>query len=294
MARIAIVGPGAIGGALAAWLCHTGRHEVTLCARRPLDGALRVETPNGPLTARPRVLTDPSQTTSVDWVFVTTKAYDAAGAATWLPGLGGNQTPVAIIQNGVEHRSRFEPFLSADRIVPVMIDLPAERVTPTHIRQRGAGKMVVTDDAHGRAFAELFTGTPLNVSLTSDLKSAVWRKLCINAAGVISGLTMQPAGVMRDEKIGELARMIVREVIAVGRAEGAVLDDSLADSVLQGYRNNPVDSVNSLHGDRIAGRVTEIDARNGVVVRLGRKHGIATPCNQMAVALIEAMTKPSA
>ena len=87
MARIAIVGPGAIGGVLAAWLSSTGQHEVTLCARRPLEGELRVETPSTALVARPRVLTDPKQTSPVDWVLVTTKAYDAAGAATWLPGL---------------------------------------------------------------------------------------------------------------------------------------------------------------------------------------------------------------
>jgi hypothetical protein len=32
----------------------------------------------------------------------------------------------------------------------------------------------------------------------------------------------------------------------------------------------------------------EIDARNGAVVRFGRKHGIATPLNEMAVALLVA------
>jgi ketopantoate reductase len=28
-----------------------------------------------------------------------------------------------------------------------------------------------------------------------------------------------------------------------------------------------------------------------VIVRLGRKHGILTPCNAMAVALLEAMSR---
>ena len=36
----------------------------------------------------------------------------------------------------------------------------------------------------------------------------------------------------------------------------------------------------------------KIDARNGAIVRLGRKHGIPTPCNQMAVALLGAMKPP--
>jgi 2-dehydropantoate 2-reductase len=33
----------------------------------------------------------------------------------------------------------------------------------------------------------------------------------------------------------------------------------------------------------------EIETRNGVIVRLGEKHGIATPLNRMAVALLKAV-----
>jgi 2-dehydropantoate 2-reductase len=292
MARIAVIGPGAVGGVIAAWLQKTGRHEVILCARRPL-GQLHVETPHGDLVATPTVLVSPEETTPVDWVLVATKAYDSAGAAIWLKGLAVKGAPVAILQNGVEHRERFAAFLPAAQLVPVMVDCPAERVDPTHIRQRGTAKMVVQDDAQGRGFQALFAGTPVEVVLTADLKSAVWKKLCVNAAGVISGLVLQPARVMNDDQIGDLSRQLVRECIAVARAEGAVIEDSHVEAVLQGYRNAPSDSVNSLHADRQAGRVTEIDARNGVIVRLGKKYGIATPCNQMAVALIEAMTRAS-
>ena len=290
MARIALVGPGAVGGVIAAWLCQTGRHHVTLCARRPV-GELRVETPHGPIVAQPAVLTDPAQATPVDWVLIATKAYDSAGAAVWLPGLTSGGAPVAVLQNGVEHRERFAAFLPAGQLVPVMIDCPAERKSPTAIRQRGAAKMVVQDDPHGRDFVTLFAGTPLAVSVTDDLKSAVWRKLCVNSSGVINALLLQPARAMQDEQIGELVRAMVRECIAVGRAEGAVLDDALVESVLQGYCAAPPDSVNSIQADRAAGRPMEIDARNGVIVRLGRKYGIATPYNDMAVALLDAMAR---
>lgn len=33
---IAVVGLGRVGGIAAAWLQHAGRHDVTVCARRPL------------------------------------------------------------------------------------------------------------------------------------------------------------------------------------------------------------------------------------------------------------------
>jgi 2-dehydropantoate 2-reductase len=252
-------------------------------------GELHVETPHGPLTARPVVLTAPEQATPVDWVLVATKAYDAAGAATWLKGLAAQGAPVAILQNGIEHRERFTPWLPAEQIVPVMIDCPAERTDPTRIRQRGTAKMVVQDDARGREFVALFAGTPVEATVTADLRSAVWRKLCINSSGVINALLLQPAGVFQDEKVGDLLKAMVHEGMAVGRAEGAVFEDGLPEKILAGQRAAPPDSMNSIHADRAAGRPMELDARNGVIVRLGRKHGIATPYNEMAVALLAAM-----
>lgn len=279
-----------MGGVIAAWLNHTGRHELLLCARRPV-GQLTVAVDERELTVRPTVITDPASAPAVDWVLIATKAYDAESAATWLPGLTHRNAPVAILQNGVEHRERFAAHLAADRIVPVMVDCPAERATPHLIRQRGRAKMAVADDARGREFAALFAGTEIDVSLTEDFKSAVWRKLCTNAVGAISAILLQPVGVMHDEKLGDIARGLVRECIAVGRAEGAVLDDGLIESVLEACRNAPRDGVNSLQADRAAGRQMEVDARNGVIVRLGRKHRIATPYNEMTVALLQAPTR---
>ena len=69
-------------------------------------------------------------------------------------------------------------------------------------------------------------------------------------------------------------------------AEGARLDDSVADSVIDHYRNSPPDSLNSMHADRRAGRPMEWDARNGVVCRLGRRHEIATPVSDTISALL--------
>ena len=83
-------------------------------------------------------------------------------------------------------------------------------------------------------------------------------------------------------------RQLIGECVAVARAEGAKLPDSTVETVMNAYRNAPRDSINSLHGDRLAGRPMEIDARNGVIVRLGAKHGIPTPANQAIVALLTA------
>src|SRR5882757_9344884 len=72
MARIAIIGVGAIGGVVAALLEQSG-HEVVLCTRRPLAGLI-VETPDGPVTVRGENVVDPKAAPAVDWVLVATKA----------------------------------------------------------------------------------------------------------------------------------------------------------------------------------------------------------------------------
>jgi 2-dehydropantoate 2-reductase len=229
----------------------------------------------------------------VDWVIVATKAYDVAGASKWLEPLCSHGAPVAVLQNGVEHQERFAPYVPMEKILPVMVDCPAERQAPDKVRQRGVMHLKVPDNALGRNFVNLFAGTPADATTVPDFKSVVWRKLCFNSAGVLSALVLQPAGVVRGEAIGDVALQIICECAAVARAEGANLEQNVADLVLAAQRAAPADSINSMLADRQAGRPVEIDARNGVIVRLGRKHGIATPANSMAVALMEAMVAKS-
>ena len=82
---------------------------------------------------------------------------------------------------------------------------------------------------------------------------------------------------------------MVRECLAVGRAEGAKLDDGHRGAGRRGraHARPPTRSTRS-SPIGMAGRPMEIDARNGAVVRFGRKHGIPTPLNEMAVALLVA------
>jgi len=290
MARIAVVGPGAIGGIMAAWLGRSGEHEVIVCSRNPL-AEFTVETPNEVIVARPKVITSPAEAPAVDWVLVATKAYNAEATALWLKPLTAGGAPVAVLQNGVEHRERFAPYLPLERIVPVLVYCPAERPERARMLQRRAARLVFPDSVHGRGFEALFRGTGVAIELTADITTALWEKLVLNSGGALTALLLQPNGIFYDERVGEMARDIMRECIAVGRAEGAILDEEMMDRCIEIYRREPRDGLNSLHADRLAGRPMEIDARNGAIVRLGHKHGIATPCNRMAVTLLEILSE---
>lgn len=287
MIRIAIVGPGAIGGTIAAWLAQESDHEITLCARSVLD-MLRIETPRGIVTARPEVLVDPATATPADWIIVTTKTYDAAGAARWIRPMLHATTRVAILQNGVEHLDRFAGLVPRAAMVPAVVDIPAERTAPGRVIQRREGTITVPDDDAGRAFAALLARTPIAVTTSDRFLTAAWRKLALNSAGAVNALLLKPAAIARDEGIAEVMRGLAAECVVVGRAESADLPDTLPDEVVAAYRAMAPESINSLHADRAAGRPMELDARNGVIVRRGAAHGIATPLNAAVVALLAA------
>lgn len=292
MPTIALIGPGAIGGLVSAWLCQDDKNQVTVCARTPISH-IQLQTPDKTIDAHPTVLTRPDQGKEVDWILVATKAYDSASAAAWFSGMLGQDTRVAILQNGVDHVERFSRYLPAERIVPVVVDCPTERDSPEQIRQRGPATLVVPESSTGKAFTDLFAATEIDASINADFLTMAWRKLCINSAGAINALTLQPARIAHDPNAEMIMRRIVLEAVAVGCAEGAELDESIADDVIRHYHRLPGDSVHSLHADRLAGRPMEIDLRNGVVVRLGQRHGILAPFNEMAVALLNLGAPPA-
>ncbi|HEY6376841.1 MAG TPA: 2-dehydropantoate 2-reductase, partial [Edaphobacter sp.] len=256
MARIAIVGVGAIGGVVASLVQSAGRHELVLCVRKPL-AELVVETPGGAMRIDATVVSDPDAAPAVDWVMAATKAYAVAGAAKWLERLCAESAPVAVLQNGVEHRERFASFVDAERIVPVIVDCPAERESRERIVQRGGMSLKVPEGGLGAEFVELFAGTAADAATVPDWVTVAWRKLCHNSAGVLAALLLRPNEVMHDAAIAEVALQIVRECVAVGRAEGAVLSDAVPDEVLAAYRKAAPDGVNSMLADRLAGRPME-------------------------------------
>ena len=182
MAKVAVVGVGAIGAVLAGQLQAAGKHELVLCTRRPLPSQT-VHTPEGDVTVAAENLTDPASAKPVDWVLIATKTYDTDGAKAWLRGLAGPATRIAVIRNGVEHREQFAPDF---QIVPVIIDTPAERDQDGSVLQRAVASLHVEDSDAGQAFAELFHGSPAQVQVTDDFLTAAWRKLCLNSAGVLS------------------------------------------------------------------------------------------------------------
>lgn len=290
MTRILVIGPGAIGCAVGAALLEAGR-EVTFCARQLFTRISLRKAGEEAKTFTARVKTSEKYITPADWVLLCVKAHQVPSAAGWLRAAIGPQTKVAVLQNGVEHRERVEPFVSKGAvIVPVVAELPVKRTAPGEVVWSRCALLTVAGDAAGREFCGLFAGSFVTASAVDDLVTAAWTKLCLNApSGAILALTGQPMRVFHKPGVADVARAILQECLAVGRAEGAKLDDSLIERQMEAFMNAAPDEGNSMYADRMAGREMEWDARNAVIVRKGALHGIATPVSAALVPLLAAL-----
>jgi 2-dehydropantoate 2-reductase len=291
MARIALIGPGAIGGTIAFALAP--RHDLVICANQKFDTLAITRVQSGERQTIPvKVITSPSQATRVDWVLVCVKAHQTSAIGGWLRALVGPLTRVAILQNGVEHRERVAPLLPAGTVIlPVVVALPAERIGPGQIEMHGGAQLTVADDDVSHEFVGLFATTFVKASTDRDFKTRVWEKLCLNCAGgALSALTLRPDALASSPEMTALGVRFIEETMAVGSAEGARFAEGFVEQVVAMQSSHRVQRGNSMYYDRRDGKPMEWDARNGVVQRLGRKHGIPTPISDVIVPLLKALS----
>lgn len=284
---IALIGPGAIGTTVAAALQDAGTPP-RLYGRSPRDRLVLHRGDRG-IVVRGPVITDVSQADGpADLVFLAVKTTQLAAAAPWLAALVGPNTVVCVLQNGVEQQAMLAPLLPVGSVVPSVVWFPAETQPDGSVLLRGDARLTLPDSPEASIAARALHGTWCEVELSPDFASVAWRKLLQNAVAGLMVLTGRRAGMFRSDDIAALALDYLRECLAVARAEGAELGDEVPAELLARFQSFPADLGTSILADREAGRPLEWDARNGVVQRLGRVHGIPTPISDVVVPLLAA------
>ncbi|KFF63193.1 2-dehydropantoate 2-reductase [Pectobacterium brasiliense] len=284
---IALLGPGAIGTTIAAVLHDVNRTPV-LCGRtahpqlvlRHDEGEIVVP---GPVLSNPVAISHP-----FDLVFVAVKTTQNVDSAGWLNALCDENTVVCALQNGVEQKTQLEPYVNGATVLPSVVWFPAQREPDASVWLRAKPRLTLPDVPQAKCVAEALSGTRCTVELSADFLSVAWRKLLQNAVAGLMVLANRRAGMFSRGDVTELALAYLRECLAVARAEGAVLDDGVAQEIVDNFQRAPADLGTSILADRQANRPLEWDIRNGVVQRYGRARGIPTPISDVLVPLLAA------
>jgi 2-dehydropantoate 2-reductase len=229
---IALVGPGAIGSTLAAFL-HAAGHQVLLCGRTPKE-RIEVRPDNGePIVLPGPVHTEPAEAPGpVDVVLLGVKDTQNEAAAAWLEKLCDERTVVCALQNGVEQVERVGRYCGAAQVVPAVVWFSAKVEPEGWVRLRTGVRLVLPDSAAAATLAELMRPAGVTVELDPDFATETWRKLLTNAVAGLMVLTGRHSGMFRRDDIAALARRYLAEGLPVARAEGADLDESVIDDIV--------------------------------------------------------------
>lgn len=285
---VAVVGPGAVGTTVAA-LLHSAGHTVRICGRRPRTH-LELRPDDGePITVPGPLCTDPGEIAGpAGLVVLTVKATQNTDAARWLTRLCDQDTVVVVLQNGVEQVDQVQPLAPSSTVIPGIVWFSAETQSDGWVRLRTEARLTVPDGPAATGFAELWRSAGGVADCEPDFVTASWRKLLVNAVAGLMVLTGRRAGMFRRHDLAGLAVRYAQECVAVARAEGAALNDEVAASTVEMFRNAPSDMGTSMLADREAGRPQEWDIRNGVIIRRARVHDLATPVSDILVPLLAA------
>ncbi|OBH52410.1 2-dehydropantoate 2-reductase [Mycobacterium sp. E2479] len=260
-----------------------------VCGRTPRDTIeLR---PDGvdPIVVPGPVRTDPAEVTApVDVVLLAVKATQNEAAAGWLARLCDVHTIVVVLQNGVEQVEQVQPHCPLSPVVPGIVWYSAETQPEGWVRLRTDAALVLPSGPSGEAVAELLRGAGCRVDCDPDIITAAWHKLLTNALAGFMALARRRSGMFRRDDVAALSRRYVAECLAVARAEGARLADGVVDELVDMFRNVAEDLSTSILTDAEQQRQMEWDVRNGVIIRKGRAHGLATPISDVVVPLLAA------
>jgi 2-dehydropantoate 2-reductase len=268
--RHAVLGTGGIGGLLAASLAHAGADVVLLMRPESLaayDGGLAIESAVlGTFAVTVQAVSSLDREIDVLWVTVKATDLDAAiGLAP--PGVVADAVVVPLL-NGIDHvaylRARYR------RVVAGAIRVESERVAPGKILQRFPFlrvELAASDDIA----AELITaGIPCTIR--DDEVSLLWEKLAFLAPIALTTTALDAAlGVARTDPRYQPCR---DEALAVAAREGAAIDGAALRMLSDGA---PAEMRSSMQKDVAAGRVPELDAIAGPILRAGARHGIPVP-----------------
>ncbi|WKX69066.1 ketopantoate reductase family protein [Streptomyces sp. XD-27] len=286
---VAVLGPGGVGGLLAALLARAG-HRVICLAGEETAGTLRrdgirvLSSAFGDFTAH--VEADTELREPVDVCLVAVKHTALAAALERVPpaALGGGL--VVPLLNGVEHPALLRRRYRPEQVAPGVIRVESTRVAPGVIEHGSpfaevdlAGATV--DRGRLDALAEVLTAAGVGARVRDDEAAALWAKMGFLAPMALLttryGLTV---GGVRAERREELLA-VVEETAAVSGAAGGPADTA---AVLARYDSFPADTKSSMQRDAEAGRPLELDAIGGALLRAAERHGVAVPVAARLVA----------
>jgi 2-dehydropantoate 2-reductase len=299
MLKILVVGAGAVGLGLASFLLQSGC-RVSLLARNNTElvknGLYRVGIFGEFHSDSFEMFYGPVKDTKFDFVLVCVKSFDTENIGRelqeWLP----NSSNIVLCQNGwgnTEILSKYFQNVFNARVITGFFRPQKNKVDVTvHAQPIHLGSLLGGNLDCLEPLAKALEDGGLPSAVTPYIAKDLWAKMLYNCPlNALGALLEVPYGLLGEkESTREIMEAVVNEVFAVMWAMGYETHWENSYIYLEEFYGKLLPSTyeheSSMLQDLRAGKVTEIEAINGVVVREGERRNIAVPYNIMLRNLV--------
>lgn len=282
MSRVAILGPGGVGGFIAAALARAGV-EATVIARESTAALIAREGISvrsvrlGEFVGRPDAASELDR--SARFLVVATKA---TGLEAALERIRAEPEVVVPLLNGLDHMAVLRERFGPHRVLAGTIRIEADRPEPGHIVQTSPFLRVdlASDDPGLRPQLETLASTLERAQIPAEIGPSeaqiLWSKLVrLTALACTTSAADRQIGFIRSDPEWRRALIgCIEEAAAVANADGASIDPAARLAELD--EAHP-ELGSSMQRDIAAGREPELDAIPGSVLRAARRHGMECP-----------------
>jgi 2-dehydropantoate 2-reductase len=292
--KIGIVGGGAVGLTYAAFLASVAE---VLVKTRSQDQADHINANGIDITLAGKTevtqgMTATSDLTDLkdcDAIVIALKSYDTEQTARELTKVIKHDVPVISLQNGLDAIDILKENISNPKRVFAGVTYIGAKRSDDRSVGLGLNRRTVIDAKAG-PILDVFAKTRFGVEASDNIRQAVWDKMVLNnGQNALSAVTnMSVKQMLNSEHCLMIASHLLDELADVGKAEGLSFGSDLLEKLKDNWGSGR-DFHPSMWQDLHAGKPTEIDSINGAISKLGKKHDISTPYNDMITSLVKVL-----
>lgn len=249
--------------------------------------------------------TDNDVLSKADVILLCVKSQDTISSASIIKKLAKEDCTLVSLQNGVSNAHVLRQALS-QVVVAGMVPFNVFYKGKGHFHCGTEGNIALEDpNNHCTKLIKALENASLPVTVYRDMSAVQYGKLIMNlnnAVNALSGIPLKSQLGNRQYRL--VMAKVLSEALTVLNAEGITpartgkvipklmpkimkLPNFLFNMVAASTLKIDPEARSSMYEDLVLGRRTEIDYLNGEIVRLGKKHHIATPVNNHIVELIK-------
>ncbi len=316
MKKLVVVGPGGIGGTIAALLARTGACEVTVIGRPGThinvirEDGLRL-TGLEEFTVHIDATDDAESVRECDILIYAMRAQDTQAALAMTAHIHVHEF-VASLQNGVLKDEMLAEVFSREQVVGALAVVAGERSSPGIVKWTlDAGTLF--GELNGQSsdrvdgIVDIFNGAGLNTQASNEIVSATWSKMVgWTPAGLLGALSRQNnAGVFSNRLLAAEYIGMVRELSALAAAKDIPLIDFGPFHIKTWCRGDAKEAVEKVLASSLAssqstnsalqaihkGQATEFSACLGPLIEDAKQHAIPMTRVQLLYSTLMALEK---